>query len=63
MHSNAHWPHDLADAISAKIVRWDAGGLRVIHVFPAPGFRFLTVRALRPAREGHILRSQCHGMR
>jgi hypothetical protein len=35
MPSNAHWPHDLADAISAKIVRWNAANLGVSYVFPA----------------------------
>jgi hypothetical protein len=35
MPSNAHWPRDLGDAISAKIVRWNGGGLGVSYVFPA----------------------------
>jgi hypothetical protein len=35
MPSNAHWPHDLADAVSAKIVRWNAAKLGVSYVFPA----------------------------
>jgi hypothetical protein len=35
MPSDAHWPHDLADAIGAKIVRWDGAKLGVSYVFPA----------------------------
>jgi hypothetical protein len=35
MPSNAHWPHDLADAIGAKIIRWGGAKLGVSYVFPA----------------------------
>jgi hypothetical protein len=35
MPSNAHWPRDLADAISASIIRGDRTALGVSYVFPA----------------------------
>ena len=28
------WPHTLADAIAAEIIRWDSNGLGVNYTFP-----------------------------
>jgi hypothetical protein len=28
------WPHTLADAIAAEIIRWDSNGLGVNYAFP-----------------------------